>query len=384
MGLTFFRSVKFGPLRFNFSTSGIGVSAGIRGLRVGRGPRGAYINAGRHGFRYRASLEPRRGPARHSPAPTPAAPVPSTMPAVEAENDVVGTTVYETHDVMQLTDASASDLLDMLNSQGKRKARWPWALAGGLICIGYAYGNLDTVSRPWVNYVLAASFVALVCAVAWLAWQDRLRKLTVLCYDLDETTAHAFESFIGAWQSVSTVRNLWTIPQAERYADKKYHGGAAIGVTRDSTQVRFGAPDNVRCNISVPMLRTKTATLAFYPDRLLVFRAGQVGAVLYSALQALPSNGRFNEEQAVPADTQVVGRTWHYVNKSGGPDRRFKNNREIPVCAYSELELRSDSGLSARFMASKPGAFDIVPKAVELLRVLERHSREEVTHRAAG
>jgi hypothetical protein len=303
------------------------------------------------------------------------------MPSVEGGNDVVGTTLYETRDVMQLTDASASDLLDMLNSQGKRRTRWPWALAGGVICIGYAYGNLDTVSRPWMNYVLAAVSAALMCEVAWLAWQDRLRKLTVLCYDLDETTAHAFESFIGAWRSVSTVRNLWTIPQAVQYGDKKYQGGASIGVTRDSTQLRFGAPDNVRCNISVPMLRTRTATLAFYPDRLLVFRAGQVGAVLYSALQVLPSNGRFNEEQAVPADTQVVGRTWHYVNKSGGPDRRFKNNREIPVCAYSELELRSHSGLSARFMASKPGAFDIVPKAVELLRVLERHSSEEVTHR---
>ena len=285
---------------------------------------------------------------------------------------------------MQLTDASATDLLNVLNGQAKRKARWPWLLIGGLICIGYAYGRLDATAQHWMLYALAGAAAVLVCAVAWLAWQDRLRMLTVLFYDLDATTARAFESFTGVWQSLSTVRSLWTIPQAEHYADEKYHGGASEGVTRDLTQILFGAPDNVRCNIAVPMLRTKVATLAFYPDRLLVFRAGQVGAVLYSALQALPSNGRFNEEGGIPRDAQVVGHTWHYVNKSGGPDRRFKNNREIPVCAYGELELKSETGLSARFMASKPSAFDVVPKAVELLRVLEQHSREEVTHRPAG
>ncbi|RYF26114.1 MAG: DUF4236 domain-containing protein, partial [Comamonadaceae bacterium] len=37
MGLTFAKSVKFGPVRFNFSGSGIGVSAGIPGLRIGAG-----------------------------------------------------------------------------------------------------------------------------------------------------------------------------------------------------------------------------------------------------------------------------------------------------------------------------------------------------------
>lgn len=48
---------KIGPIRFNLSTSGIGMSAGVRGARIGVGPRGAYVTggpadrtvAGRHG-----------------------------------------------------------------------------------------------------------------------------------------------------------------------------------------------------------------------------------------------------------------------------------------------------------------------------------------------
>jgi hypothetical protein len=262
----------------------------------------------------------------------------------------------------------------------KRMKRWPWLLGFGVLGLGYAFNHVNATSGSWTGYALAGAAGLLACAVVWLAWQDRLRKLTVLCYDLDETTARAFESFTGVWRSIATARSIWEIPQAQHYADRKYHGGASIGVQRKATLIRFGAPENVRCNVDVPMLNSGAATIALYPDRLLVFRSGQVGAVPYSALQMVPSGARFNEEEAIPSDAQVVGQTWRYVNKSGGPDRRFKDNRQIPVCAYSELEFKSDTGLSACFMASKPGTFDVVPKAIELLRVLERHSRGEISH----
>jgi hypothetical protein len=57
MGLFLRKSLSFGPVRFNLSKSGIGVSAGVRGLRVGTGPRGAYISGGRDGVYFRESLK---------------------------------------------------------------------------------------------------------------------------------------------------------------------------------------------------------------------------------------------------------------------------------------------------------------------------------------
>jgi len=56
MGWFFRRSAKFGPFRLNFSKSGIGVSAGIRGARISTGPRGSYVNLGRHGVFYRQKI----------------------------------------------------------------------------------------------------------------------------------------------------------------------------------------------------------------------------------------------------------------------------------------------------------------------------------------
>ena len=56
MPFYFRKSVRFGPLRVNFSKSGVGVSAGVKGLRFGTGPRGHYVRAGLSGVYYHQGL----------------------------------------------------------------------------------------------------------------------------------------------------------------------------------------------------------------------------------------------------------------------------------------------------------------------------------------
>jgi DNA polymerase-3 subunit epsilon len=41
-----------------------------------------------------------------------------------------------------------------------------------------------------------------------------------------------------------------------------------------------------------------------------------------------------------------VGEQWQYANVRGGPDRRFKNNKLLPVMLYSYVEFRSAQGLN--------------------------------------
>lgn len=68
MGWYLRKSVKFGPLRVNFSKSGIGYSFGVKGARIGTGPRGPYIAGGRYGLYYRQSLKAHTHPPRTVPA----------------------------------------------------------------------------------------------------------------------------------------------------------------------------------------------------------------------------------------------------------------------------------------------------------------------------
>jgi hypothetical protein len=71
------KSFRFGPIRFNLSKSGIGVSGGVKGFRVGTGPRGPYVHAGRGGIYYRKSFGETKSDSSRlgegSPEGTPAA-----------------------------------------------------------------------------------------------------------------------------------------------------------------------------------------------------------------------------------------------------------------------------------------------------------------------
>jgi len=77
---------------------------------------------------------------------------------------------------------------------------------------------------------------------------------------------------------------------------------------------------------------------------------------------------RFIEDDRVPKDARIVDTTWRYVNKRGGPDKRFKNNKELPVVLYDELQLSSSSGLLEHFQISMTGVADKFRNAVLELR----------------
>jgi hypothetical protein len=151
---------------------------------------------------------------------------------------------------------------------------------------------------------------------------------------------------------------LGAVASTSRYANVKYSAGAGQGLKLEAANHVHGQGPGVAANISVPILKTGKTTLAFYPDRVLAFQGKRVGAVTYKSLVPLVSSSRFIETEGVPSDASVIDHTWKYVNKNGGPDKRFKDNRQYPVCDYHQLALTTSDGLDLKFMASRPGAFN--------------------------
>jgi len=200
--------------------------------------------------------------------------------------------------------------------------------------------------------------VIITALIVWFAvaqW-DALRTSTVIMYEMDDETAHRFEGLANSVAALGQARGLWHLSSTADVRDRKYHAGASSVVRRSATNVTRGLPRRVRCNIDVPSLGVGRQRMYFFPDRVLVCESSAVGAVSYEDLRVSRGTTRFIEEAAVPADSQVVDRTWRYVNKGGGPDRRFKNNRQIPVCLYETLHFGSDSGLNELIHLSRVGA----------------------------
>ncbi len=82
-----------------------------------------------------------------------------------------------------------------------------------------------------------------------------------------------------------------------------------------------------------------------YSDRLVVRDGRRFSDVSYGALAARYSPQRFIESGRTPGDAQQVDTTWRYVNVKGGPDRRFKDNKQLPVMLYGQVDLLAPGGL---------------------------------------
>jgi len=331
MGFYFRKSLKVGPLRFNLSKSGIGVSTGIKGFRVGTGPRGNYVHMGRGGLYYRQTL--------------PAGSQSQRTPDAGGRTDVLNE--IGSSNVAGMTDSSAHSLLNELNEKRRKLPFWPIVAAIGLLVL--------YVIRAEEAIVVAAVVAAGVVGLWFVYQRDQLRLTTVLFYNLDGPTEQAFQKLHDAFTDLAKAGRVAHIPAKGATSDWKRNAGASTLVRRNTIRPVPTSPPRVQTNIIVPAIPVGKQTLYFFPERILVFEPNGVGAVGYRDLTVNVEQSRFIENEAVPPDAQVVGRTWKYVNKKGGPDRRYKDNRELPIALYEEIHLASGSGLNEVIQVSKVG-----------------------------
>jgi hypothetical protein len=331
VGWTWRRSTSLGPLRFNFSKSGVGVSVGVRGARISTGPRGTYVHIGAGGFRYSQRVgSPVRG-NRSAPIPTP------TESAPDRRVEVVEPT--------QLTRSSDDDLLEEIRNKQKRLRAVPvLAAATVLAFLGFLLLYDSPTGGPLRWAALMMGFSGLF-ALPWAAGFDRRAGRVRVHYVLDPLggiVQEALERLIEAFSSAAAV---WSVHQEHMHGDWKRNAGAGTSLGRRRVGVGFGTPHFIETNAHVGFLKIDGTQLYFFPDRLLILGRGDARAIPYSELTIEPGTVRFVEQGSVPRDAQVLGRTWQYVNKDGGPDRRFKDNFEIPVVLYGTLEIAAPSGL---------------------------------------
>ncbi|MGE5053547.1 MAG: DUF4236 domain-containing protein [Acidobacteriota bacterium] len=338
MGFYLRKGFNFGPLRLNLSRSGLGASLGVKGARIGVGPKGSYIHMGRGGLYYRKTLSP----SRRSLGRMPAEPVPQQLITDDNLQEI------SSKSALEMNDSSAADLLTELNRVKKRTARLPIAAVVGVIVVCWS----AIVGNYWL---IALALLATIILALYARNSDVLKGTAILNYSLEGEAAQAFEKLQAPFRQLGTCQLVWHIDAAGS-ADAKRNAGATTNLQRTEVRPSFSRPPRVQCNIQVPTLKAGRTMLYFFPDRLLVYDVAGVGAVAYPDLRIDVQGSRFVEHGRLPKDAPQVGTTWQYVNKKGGPDRRFNNNRQIPVMQYGVIAFSTNSGLQALFMCSHPQA----------------------------
>jgi hypothetical protein len=336
MGFYLRKSVSFGPLRLNLSRSGLGASVGVKGARIGVGPRGSYIHMGRGGLYYRQTLSPS---SRSRYQDTPDLPV-QLRPVASNVQEIASKAAT------QMIDSTATEMLAELNRVKSQTAMFPiTAVIGGIVICWMALSSAN-------SWLIVLALIAAFPLTVYARHIDVVKGTAILNYSLDADAERNFTNLTSPFRQLARSELLWHIDAREQNVDTKRNAGAATNLKRTDCRPLFSRPPRVQCNLVVPTLKAGRTTLYFFPDRLLVYDQAGVGAIPYSDLKVEVQESRFVEHGRVPRDSRQVDTTWQYVNKKGGPDRRFNNNRQIPVMQYGVIGFSSSSGLQALFMCS--------------------------------
>ena len=359
------KSVSAGPFRFNFSKGGVGVSVGVKGLRIGTGPRGHYIHAGRGGLYYRATLG---GAGQRQQSRATVVRVPSGS---STDNSDVVMVEVDSGDVMEMRDEPFAELLTEINSktgQVRMSATLAWVVAVIGVIAGLASGGPGF----------------LVCAAAlpgWAIgrWFDSYRRSTVLYYDLEGDAEAAYNRLAEGFDDLAKCAGKWHIEAGgaiQNLTAWKRNAGASYLVKRKATTLAYRLPSVIKSNVSPPALHVGKQVMFFMPDVVLVQDGKRVGAVGYPDLRIRWQDSRFIEDDKVPSDARIVDHTWKHPNKSGGPDRRFKDNRQIPICLYESVHFQSDNGVNELVEFSRTGVTASFADGCRLLAGLPRGRKE--------
>lgn len=361
MGFYIRKSISVGPFRFGLSKSGANVSVGVRGLRLGTGPRGTYVHMGLGGVYYRATIPVARPSAVTPAVPQPAPSLPTGSPKLPvAAPAAVPMITIDSAAAADISDSSSAELLREIGEKQRKFRLWPLAatLTVFALVIAPHYGP------SWLSIAIAI----LGSAAIYFAYQrDMLVRTVVLFYQMDAALERAYDGLHSCAMQMAACGKIWHVEAKGNVSDRKYNGGAHQIVRRNPTFIRRSAPPYVRTNVETIAIGVGSQTVYFFPDRLLIFDAQGVGAVSYARLQLDAGTTRFVEDEALARDATVIEYTWQYVNQKGGADKRFKQNRRLPVCLYDELSIRSTSGLNELLQLSRPGTADDFVHAVRRL-----------------
>ena len=343
MGFYIRKAFTFGFMRLNLSRSGLGASFGVKGARLGVCSKGTYVHMGRYGLYYRQYLNSRL--------------------AISTEKKLsYDLQTIESADVNQMVDVSSESLIKELNRVKNYFELVPVLLSVAVvICLA-----LISLSAAFWQYIALA--VLAIPAVVYARHIDVTKGTALLFYEIDPDAGSAFDKIKSGFDKIVNSSKSVSI-EAIAEIDSKYHSGANSGGKFNAILPCFSLPSRVQSNIKVPTLPAGSQTIYFFPDRILVYSRNGVGAVAYKDLRIELKEQKFVEQGSVPVDAKIVGSTWRYVNKKGGPDRRFKDNPEFSITLYEFMKFTSSSGLKALFYFSRIGAGSMFGESLTSLEV---------------
>ncbi len=330
MGWYFRKSKSVGPFRVNFSKSGLSFSAGVKGARMSFGPRGTYVNIGRNGLYYRKKL----GSTQNKKSI-------ETQANSKYLLNQADSATFQPVDAVKVQECS--DELSVTNQtivKDIKRARilfWIWVIISAILIVSVGW---------WTGLIM----LTIHCLLKQFFRAE-------VNYEMDPDAALEWEKFAEVFSTLSACKKLWIIETEQNVINTKTNAGAHRNLTRSTLKFsRIKANKHnglgVSSNAQSIRLKGKQCAILFLPGDVIIKKWSRIVAVSYKDLHLFTGTTNFIETDPVPKDATVIRYTWQYVNKNGSPDKRYSNNRQLPVCQYGQIKLLAGNQLRVEIHVS--------------------------------
>ena len=328
MGVRYRKSVKLGlGFRVNISKSGIGYSWGVPGYRITKTASGrtrkTYSIPGT-GLSY---VEENSKKKSNNLRPSS-----NNYKANTIEDNYTNISIAN---VEELKPLEFSDLISALEKS------LLYRRITTILCLGLL--GFLTANLPLISFGIIGAVLKILLSYKGTPYIE---------YNLDAETSAEYSNTILAINNLQTCKKIWDITAETQVSNQKMNAGASRHIKRASFSITTGPLSFMKTNVDTASMILSKKKIIFLPDKIFIVQGIKVGIATYKDLNIHQGHTRFIESQSVPGDAEIVDHTWQYVNKNGSPDKRFKNNRRLPICKYGSLRIWNGSNLNIEIMCS--------------------------------
>lgn len=194
-------------------------------------------------------------------------------------------------------------------------------------------------------------------------------------FDVGDIESQSWKKVCAAFSKMANANHIWDL--VARGGAERYKSSASHTVYRKPVRFGIGMLSSVRPDVTALHLQNANGSdLWIYPKVLVIGDDRSTPTFIsISDVNVSCYGSRFVEDERVPQDAEQAGFTWRFVNRNGGPDRRFSHNPQMPVMVYGKLDLTSLKGLNEHYLiSSKSKASDFADFLVEHQQELKNSS----------
>lgn len=381
MGWSFRRRIKVIPgVYLNVSRRGVSATVGVRGASLTFRGDGTYANVGIPGTgvygRQKISAKvPRPSSGRFLSHPQAGSAHPSAPNNVPQEADQY----FVSSDPLEIASPDLQGLQSAVIAANRQKG----ALRADIKLIYDSIERTHLLTRlakscllyycvpPLRHYLL--NLVAAKQRAAKEVESSLLSSSVPLGIAMDADIENAYKALKVAFKALTLSHSIWDVTSGSDVDQIKLRSVASSSVTRAWTSFSFSHVPGIESEFpAFHLVNANGADIYIYPGFFVMYENPErLGIVELAKLRVFFERTGFLEEEQLPKDSKKVSEVWERANKDGTRDRRFSNNRLLPVMEYGQITFKSDTGVYEKYLISHcQHAADFVDRLGQFISLL--------------